>query len=203
MAAVSAAGDTDPSNDSAVESTTIDDDPGTADLSIVKDVDEDAPSEGETVVYTITVSNAGPDAATGVVVSDVLPDGLTFVSAEESQGRYDEDTGAWDVGTLAANERATLEIEARVDQGSAGATIRNTASVDAIDQTDPDADDDTDTAAVEVAEGNDEDTDGSNDDELTTAATTASTGFPALWAVWSMIVLGMTGTGALLLSRRR
>src|SRR5262249_247097 len=31
--------------------------------------------------YTIAVSNAGPSAATGVIVTDVLPAGMTYVSA--------------------------------------------------------------------------------------------------------------------------
>src|SRR4029079_10193490 len=35
---------------------------------------------GTNVVYTLTVTNAGPSDAAGVVVADVTPAGLTFVS---------------------------------------------------------------------------------------------------------------------------
>ena len=46
------------------------------------------------------MTNDGPDAATGVQVTDLLPAGLTFVSrATASQGTYDDVTGVWTVGT--------------------------------------------------------------------------------------------------------
>lgn len=38
------------------------------------------------VTFNIGVSNAGPNAASAVVVTDVLPAGATFVSATPSQG---------------------------------------------------------------------------------------------------------------------
>lgn len=41
---------------------------------------------GATVAYTITVSNAGPDIAQDVVVTDGLPPGTTFVSLTQENG---------------------------------------------------------------------------------------------------------------------
>ena len=41
-----------------------------------------------------------------------LPSGVTFVSATSSEGSYSSSTGAWTIGTLAANATATLEIAA-------------------------------------------------------------------------------------------
>ena len=41
---------------------------------------------GTTVSFTITVTNSGPDTDTAVQVKDLLPAGLTFVSAVPSQG---------------------------------------------------------------------------------------------------------------------
>jgi len=39
--------------------------------------------DGQTLTYAITVTNSGPDDATGVVIKDILPAGVTFVGAED------------------------------------------------------------------------------------------------------------------------
>ena len=44
--------------------------PQVADLSVTKAVDEARPNVGDVVTFTVVVSNAGPDDATGVVVAD-------------------------------------------------------------------------------------------------------------------------------------
>jgi len=51
--------------------------PPTADLSITKDDGNAAYTPGGTATYTIVVSNAGPDAAIGASVVDILPSGVT------------------------------------------------------------------------------------------------------------------------------
>jgi large repetitive protein len=101
--------------------------PQAADLSITKSVDNSAPANGATITYTITVSNAGPSAATAVNVTDRLPAGLTFVSATPSAGAYDATTGAWTVGSISANANATLAI--RATYGATGNALTNLASV--------------------------------------------------------------------------
>jgi len=57
-----------------------------ADLSITKTDSPDPVTVGAALNYSIQVTNAGPDTATGVVVTDVLPKGVTFVSATPSTG---------------------------------------------------------------------------------------------------------------------
>ena len=47
------------------------------------------PNVGDTITFTVTLTNNGPNAATSVQVTDLLPAGLTFVSATPSQGTYD------------------------------------------------------------------------------------------------------------------
>ena len=74
---------------------------------------------GSTVTFIVTATNRGPTGATGVVVTDALPAGLTLVSATPSQGTYTAPT--WTVGALAANASATLIVVATVDTpGGAG-----------------------------------------------------------------------------------
>src|SRR5690606_36028214 len=105
-----------------------------ADLSLTKTVDNATPQLGDEVTFTITVSNAGPSTATGISVSDVLPEGLTLISAVPSQGTIAG--GIWTVGTLADDAVATLTTIVRVD---AVGSIVNTAEVLTADQPDPDS----------------------------------------------------------------
>ena len=90
---------------------------------------------GDTVTFTVTLTNAGPDSATGVTVNDLLPAGLVLVSAVPSRGSYDPASGAWTVGTVAPEAPQTLRIQARV-AGTGPQT--NTATVRHSDQFDPD-----------------------------------------------------------------
>ena len=53
----------------------------TSDVSITKSVTPPTAKVGDTVTYTITVKNDGPDAASNVNVSDVMPSGITAGTA--------------------------------------------------------------------------------------------------------------------------
>ena len=88
-----------------------------ADLVTVKTLasGDATPDEGDTVIFQITVTNDGPDTATGVSLTDSLPAGLTFVADTVSQGSYDPATGLFDIGTLASGATATLTLEGTVD----------------------------------------------------------------------------------------
>lgn len=107
-----------------------------ADLSLTKVTSNPTPNIGENVTFTITLSNAGPASATGVSVADLLPAGLTYVSANPSQGTYNNTTGVWSVGSLGSGTNATLQVTATV--ATAGAKT-NTAQVSASAQFDPDS----------------------------------------------------------------
>ncbi|MCH5377599.1 MAG: DUF11 domain-containing protein, partial [Planctomycetes bacterium] len=110
--------------------------PQSADLALTKTVNNANPNVGDNVTFTVTLSNFGPSAATGVTVRDSLQNGLSYVSAKPSRGTFDSITRIWNVGQIAAGATATLQITARVD--SAGTTI-NTAEVASSDQVDPDS----------------------------------------------------------------
>ncbi|MGN6520930.1 MAG: DUF7507 domain-containing protein [Dokdonella sp.] len=124
--------DPNPANDSSSVTTSV----GTAaDIALAKIVDNAAPNVGQTVTFTITASNAGPNDATGVAVTDNLPFGFGFISATPSVGTYVPATGLWTIGALADGETATLFIVASVDVPGA---LTNTVAVSAADQPDPD-----------------------------------------------------------------
>ncbi len=103
-------------------------------LSITKTVDNPTPMVGSTVTYTVTLTAAGPSTAFAPTVSDVLPPGLTFMSASATSGLYDQDNGIWTVGDLAPGAGAILTIVAGVD--GAG-TVVNIASVLTSQESDP------------------------------------------------------------------
>ena len=107
-----------------------------ADLEMTKTVSDPAGSAfnpGESLTYTLTVTNNGADPANEVEVADQLPDEVTYVS-DNGGGDYDPITGIWTVGLLSASGSATLEITATVNQASetAGRTVTNTATVSAL-----------------------------------------------------------------------
>lgn len=110
--------------------------PPVADLSLGKTIDNAAPMVGQLVLFTLTVSNAGPIAATNVVVTDLLPAGLSFTSSMPSQGSYNSGTGLWTIGTIASGSSVTLQIAATV---TAGGRRMNSAQITASDQFDPDS----------------------------------------------------------------
>lgn len=107
----------------------------TADLELGQSVDNRSPVIGERVTFTITVTNRGPDRATNVEVTNLLPPELLFESATVTQGAYEfEET--WLVGTLEPNASAELRIQATVASSD---TIAHTAEITASDQFDPDS----------------------------------------------------------------
>jgi uncharacterized repeat protein (TIGR01451 family) len=113
----------------------------TADLTVTKADKPDPATVGEPLTYTLTVTNAGPDAATAVEVVDVLPNKVDFVSATTTQGNCEHKGKkvTCEVGTLADGETATIRI--RVTPTREGEIV-NTATVTTAD-TDPYAPNDT------------------------------------------------------------
>jgi LPXTG-site transpeptidase (sortase) family protein len=116
-----------------------------ADIAITKTVSNAAPALGSNVTFTITATNNGPSDATGVVVTDLLPAGLTYVSSAASVGTYDPVTGVWNLGALANVSTATLSLVATV---SLTTTTTNTATKTGEVQPDPVAGNNSASAAV-------------------------------------------------------
>ena len=102
------------------------------------------------MTYTLTVANAGPNVATAVAVSDAVPAGFVFVSADP-RCTFDAGTAsvACALGDLADGASTDVTITLRPQAPNAGQTVRNTATVTG-DQPDPDLRDNTSGADVDV-----------------------------------------------------
>ena len=109
--------------------------PQQADLFVTKSVNNATPNVGDTITYTVAVGDNGPDSATDVAVADLLPAGLTFVSATPSEGSYDSASGTWTIGTVSPSTAQTLAIRATVASPNPST---NTATITHADQFDPD-----------------------------------------------------------------
>ncbi|MDO8468365.1 MAG: hypothetical protein Q7S29_01245 [Candidatus Peribacter sp.] len=117
---------------SAQDTTTVQTGATGADLSITK-TGPSTVQQGGVVLYNVTVSNAGPSAATNVVIADVLPSGLTFNQAQTSSGCVLNGGGTsvlCNNFSLAAGQNRSFTIAFTVTQTAAcNASIQNTATV--------------------------------------------------------------------------
>ena len=113
------------------------------DLAVEKTCNVSSVNLTSLVQWTIKVTNNGPDVATGVVVRDVLPESLIWVS---DSGNYDHNSGEWTIGTLNKGTSAILKIITKVNKTGA---IENGASVSG-NQKDYDESNNYDSAIVDV-----------------------------------------------------
>lgn len=85
------------------------------DLSLTKTASRTSAKRGETVVYTITITNDGDVTATGVQVTDQLPASVSHVNNAPEQGTYTPGNGLWDIGDIAVGVSIELTITAVVN----------------------------------------------------------------------------------------
>ena len=131
--------------------------PVAADVGVDKSGPTDAQA-GDEIAYEITVTNNGPADATGVTVTDQLPNNLEYVSATGAACSVSQDPGpppgpetvTCEIGDLAAGDSVTIVLTVEV-QGQTGST-ENCATVDR-DQDDPNPANDSDCAETAVAAG--------------------------------------------------
>ena len=119
--------------------------PPVADLAVTQATSAATMRVGQSVTYTLTVKNNGPDPATNVALTDTLPSNGSYVSstpaATVSSGKF-----IVNLGTLASGATATVTVLVHAD---AEGTMTNTASVSAT-EVDNTADDDTVSTGVTV-----------------------------------------------------
>ncbi len=85
---------------------------------------------GSLVVYTITVTNTGDAAATGVTVTDAVPSGLALVRSTRTYS-FRSGKAVWKVGRLAPGSSVSFRVSMRAGANLTG-TKDNVASVSAI-----------------------------------------------------------------------
>ncbi len=142
-------------NNADQETTTVRQEFGpSADLAVVKTATPAQVPAGELVTYVLTVTNAGPLAATGVQVLELIPADTELVSivADNPDFWYEFCTlsGVCYLGTVYPNSTvATVTAVLRVDPDCQATSVTNIASVSG-DQPDYYPDNNFDSAVVEV-----------------------------------------------------
>jgi len=113
---------------------TEDDDP---DLEVTKSASSDPVTAGEGLTYTLVITNHGPYSGTGVLVTDTLPTGVTFITATASQGDCNESGGTvtCTLNTLVVSDTATVTAVVTVNSSTRG-TLTNIAEVSANESDD-------------------------------------------------------------------
>lgn len=84
--------------------------------------------ENDNLTYSIAVSNAGPDTATNVIVTDVIPASAVFVSCSPSQGSYTQEGDVVTCSLSNLANGATARVVIVVSPTEAG-SITNEVSV--------------------------------------------------------------------------
>lgn len=101
-----------------------------ADVSIVKTVNNLNPLTGDTIIFTLSATNNGPSIATNTIVTDNIPAGYTVQSVVPTTGTWTSPN--WTIGNLASGSTTTMTVTATVN---AAGPYANTAIISAA-QTD-------------------------------------------------------------------
>lgn len=118
-----------------------------ADVSVTKTAGLDPAVPNTSLVYTVTVVNAGPGIATGVEVTETLP---TDVTLSSTSGCVEDPMGVptCSLGSIPAGTSKSYQVTVRVDNGASG-TLVNEVDV-ATSSTDPTSGDQQDSVATSV-----------------------------------------------------
>src|SRR5205823_3841899 len=87
---------------------------------------------GQTLTYTLTITNNGNQGATGVLLTDTLPAHTTFVSASDG-GTFGGGVVTWNIGSLAAGASVTRLVEVQVNAAVPAGVVSVTNTATATD----------------------------------------------------------------------
>ncbi len=122
-----------------------------ADISVDKDASNVQPAPGAQVSFTVGVKNSGPSDAATVTLTDVLPNGMTYVSDSQNCGAAALAAGC-NLGPLAAGQTREVTIVAQVAANAQPGTILTNNASATSSEPDPDATDNADSAFVIVTQ---------------------------------------------------
>ena len=122
----SAAEDLEPANNTATAAVKV---LPTADLQLEKTASPTLVKAGGEVIYTLTVKNAGPDAAGDVVVSDQLPAGETLLASAAGCTQTGQKVSCPLSGELANGATQAVQLTVGMEVVLANHTVVNTAEV--------------------------------------------------------------------------
>ena len=120
-----------------------------ADLEIRKSVDRPVAQPGDTVVYTLTVANHGPNATDDTIANDPVMVQATITGHSTDNGSFDEATRTWTIPHLDPGETATLTISVLLSSTASG-HYRNMVVIQQSRVPDPDPDNNSATATLFV-----------------------------------------------------
>ncbi|NFO18071.1 DUF11 domain-containing protein, partial [Clostridium botulinum] len=126
-----------------------------ADVGVIKTGSPNPVMSGETLTYTIDVSNLGPGDAQNVVLTDTIPPEITGAEfSTDGEVTFSPWPGSFNIGTLLNQETRTILIKGTVAQVAPG-FITNTAEVTSTTP-DPNLSNNTSTSVIEVNESTEE-----------------------------------------------
>ena len=108
-----------------------------SDLKIEKIVSNATPDVGDEVTFTITVTNLGPNKATGVEVVDQLPNGYGSITDISNGGVFETNTITWSNLTVEVGTPVVLTFKATILEPGIGVSYTNHVAITSSDQYDP------------------------------------------------------------------
>ena len=102
------------------------------DVVVVTKVDSPDPVlVGDALTYELVVTNISPSVATGIILTDTLPEGVLFGTARASQGkcRHSSGTVTCELGSIGGGAEVLVTVSVTPGVASGGTTIANAASV--------------------------------------------------------------------------
>ncbi|SCH25777.1 Uncharacterized protein conserved in bacteria [uncultured Clostridium sp.] len=143
--------DPDPSNNSSTDVTPV---LQTADLAVVKTGPVDPVQPGQSLTYTILVTNRGPSTAQGVILADITPPELSNVEFSLDGGAtWGPWSGSYPIGELPEGGARSFLIQGGLAV-EARTSVTNTAVVSGTTP-DPDPTNNSSTSVVPIAGGTD------------------------------------------------